>query len=283
MPSPNSTTFAGLDALWVSFVNSSGLMSGFSNITVNATSSGMRKMKAAQTMPSALAQPVRKTIPGDDRPYDQFVFSPTELPGGDVEMGTNDLALDAAAQNSTTWTLGQWLMGIYGIANPTFANLMLLGHQQAHSQDSGSVGQAGYNNILYPNCQLFPVGEDSPAFQAEGKNKYSATFLPFSTFPVGEVLDSTNFSVENGTKVKWWSRYRTLFFAKLGDATWTDIVLDYTPVNVASTKVGLTTSAGSFSLATVSSVTQSTKTVVLSAAPAAATMAVVMYEVLRLS
>lgn len=270
-------TFAGLDGIYTGFVNSNGLFIGFAKVDAAGESSGLRRIKAAQTLPSALSQPQRKFIPGDDTIYDQFIFGPNELPGGDLEVGATDLALDAAAQGSTVWTLGNWDMGIYGISLPTFGNLLILGHQQAHNKDAGGSG-SGFKNMLYPTAQLLPLGGDNPAHQAEGKNRYTATFSPFTKFPMGQLLDSTNFTVVDGIRVEWYSTYRCWLFAKQfagGDA---NIVLDKTPIDAASTKVGLTTSGGSFSLATISSVTPGTKTVVLSAAPAADTIGVVLYE-----
>ncbi len=273
----NSMTFAGLDGIYVSFVNAGGLMIGFAKISTNGSESGLRRLKASQTLPNALPAPVRKTIPGDDGIADSFLFSSAELPGGDIEMGTNDLALDAAAQSSAVWTLGNWNLGIYGISTPTLGNMMLLAHQQAHSKDAGA-SLAGFKNVLYPNAQLLPLAGDNPAHQTEGKNRYTAQFLPFSTFPLGQLLDSTNFNVTDGTKVEWFSVQRTFFYAKIFDGIATTIVVDKTPVDVASTKVGLTTSGGAFSLATVSTVVPATKTITLSVAPAAGTLGVAMFE-----
>lgn len=276
----NTTTFAGADGAYCSFVNSAGIMNGFGNVSAAAASSGMRKMKAIETVPSALPGINRKVIKGDNRPYDQFTFAADTLPGGDLLMGTSDLALDAAAQNSSLYTLGAWTMGIYGISNPTFANMLLLAHQDAHSQDVGNSG-VGYINSLYPNCQLFPLAEENPNYQTEGKNRYGVTFLPFSSVPWGGALDNTNFSVSDGTKIKWFSQYRSFLYAKIGDGTWTNIVLDYTPVSAAKTKVFVTAS-GVTTQATVSSVTPSTKTVVVSAAPANLASVVVIYEASKL-
>lgn len=282
MPDVNGMTFAGLDALWVSFVNSAGIMNGFANVSAPGASSGMRKMKAAQSLPSAIPTPNRKVIKADDIPYDQFLFSADTLPGGDIKMGANDFALAAAAQNSTLWTLGNWLMAIYGIGAPTLPNLMVLGHTQAHSQDAGSTGQAGFKNILIPNVQMLPTGESAPAYQAEGDESYGATFLPFTVFPFGNLLDNTNFSVIDGTKVEWFSKYRTLFFGAIGDGSAVAFVVPWTPVDVASTKA-YGTHAGVTSLLTVSTVVPSTKTITLSAAPASGDNVVIMLEVSKLT
>jgi len=273
----NSWTFEGLDGIWGGFINDSGLFTGFANVSTPGASSGLRRFKAAQTLPSALAAPQRKTIPGDNGPYDTFIVRASELPSGDIEMGTIDLALDAAAQGSTVWTLGQWAIGIYGMSMPTFENMLLLGHREAHSDDVGG-RISGYMNELYPSVQLLPRGGDNAAYQAEGKARYSAAFLPFSVFPLGQLLDNTNFTVEDGIRAVWFSKYRTYLYATVFDGSSADMVVDHTPISVAATKVGLTTSAGVFSLATVSSVTPSTKTITLSASPASGTIGVAMFE-----
>lgn len=274
-----STTFAGLDGLYVGFKDTNNMFNGFSALTA-AGSSGMRKIKGVQKVPSALPQPNRKYIKGDDRIIDQFMFAADSLPGGTIEVGTNDLTLDAAVQNSTTYTLGNWLMGIYGISNPTFPSMMLLGHQQAHSQDSASVGATGFNNILWPNVQMLPLGEDDPSFQNEGKNMYGCTFMPFAVAPWGADLDTSNFSVEDGIKIKWWSQYRTFMFAIVGDGTQTTFVVDHTPVNVASTKVfGFNLDgSGSVAAVTVSSLVTSTKTITVGSALLTTKLYVCLYE-----
>jgi hypothetical protein len=273
-------TFAGLDGLYVSFLNSAGLMSGFSNISATPSASGLRKIKAAQKLPSALQTPNKKYIKGDDSIHDTFQFAADTLPTGTVEVGETDLTLDAAAQSSTNWTLGNWQQAIYGISNPSFANMMLLSHQQSHSQDLANPGQAGFMNILYPNTQLLPMGEDDPAYQQEGKNQYSVSFLPFLVHPTGSSL-TTNFGVTDGLKIKWWSRYRTMFYAAIMAGSVATITLDNTPVDTASIKA-FQTSAGVTTQLTVSSVNTSTRVVTLSTSPTAGDLVVVIYEASRI-
>lgn len=280
----NNATFAGAETLFASFITAAGIMNGYGNLQAGDSSagSGMRRIKGVQTMPLPLPVPNRKVIKGDDAKIRTFTFPGDQLIQGNIEVAETDVAFEAAVQGSLPWTLGNWTLGIRGISMPVFSNIMLLEHQLSASEDSGSAGDNGYINNLYPNCKLTPLGDQQSAFQAEGKVRYDTVFDPFQSFPLGMALDSTNFGVSDGTSVSWWSKYRTLFYAKIGDGTWTNIVLDFTPVNAASTKVYVT-DAGVTSAATVSSVTPSTKTVVLSSAPALNDYVVVMYEAQRLS
>lgn len=273
-------TFAGLDGLYVSFLNSAGLMSGFSNISSTPSASGLRKMRAVQKLPSALQTPNKKYIKGDDGIQDTFQFAADTLPTGTIELGETDLSLDAAAQSSTNWTLGNWQQAIYGISNPSFTNMMLLSHQQSHSQDTANPGQAGFLNILYPNTQLLPMGEDDPAYQQEGKNQYSVSFLPFLIHPLGAAL-TANFAVTDGIKIKWWSRYRTMFYAAIMPGATATITLDNTPVDAASIKA-FGNLSGTNTQLTVSSVNTSTRVVTLSANVTIDTLVVVMYEASRI-
>lgn len=278
-------TFAGLDGLYTGFRNQYSVFNGYSNLAASGAS-GMRKIKGAQKVPSVLPQPNRKYIKGDDGIFDNYMFAADSLPGGMVEVGTSDLALDAAALSATNYTLGNWLMGLYGPSNPSFLNMVLLGHQQSHSQDSGSVGNAGYMNHLWPNVQLFPLGGDDPAYQNEGKDMYGATFIPFTTTPWGAALSSSNFTLVDGIRIDWWSQYRTFIYAVIGDDIATSFTVDHTPVNVASTKVFSTVLADGSSGGTsvpVTTVTPSSKTVSIAATVLASTkLYVCIYEASKL-
>lgn len=280
----NNASFAGAESLFASYITAAGIMNGFANLQAGDTSagSGMRRVRGVQTMPLALPNPNHKVIKGDDAKIRTFTFPGDQLVQGNIEVAETDLTFEAAAQGSLVWSLGNWNMGIRGISMPTLSNLMILAHQLAASEDSGSAGDNGYINNLYPNCKLVPLGDQQAAFQAEGKVRYDTIFDPFQSFPLGMALDSSNFGSSDGTSVTWWSKYRTLFYGKIGDGTWTSAVLDFTPVNAASTKAYVT-HAGVTTAATISSVTPSTKTVVLSVAPALNDYVVIMYEAQRLS
>lgn len=273
-----SINFAGASSIYASRMSSLGLMSGWSNVSADAASSGMRRIKAIQTIPNPILEPKRVTIKGDNVRQTTYLFANDGDATGNLELGNSDADLENTAIGTTAWTLGNWKQTIRGIASPNFANIMLLVHSQATSQDAATLGQTGFMNVLYPNCQLLPLGHENQAYQAEGKFRFAITVNPISQHPLGLSLLLANFGVSNGLSIEWFSTYPTMFHCKIGDGTWTTITTDGVPVDTASTKVYKTVSGTTTTASTVSSVTPASNLITVSAAPASASVNIAMYE-----
>lgn len=272
-------SFAGADSLHLSKMSSDGFLSGWAGLAVAdvGISSGMRRAKGVQQLPNPIQEALRKTVTGDDGPIRTFQFANAEPAGAQLDMAVIDLVIEAAVQNSAVWALNSlWNIGVRGQSNPTFSNIAILAHSQSASEDSGTAGTAGFKNVLYPGCELLPIGPTGIQFQQEGMTRYSALMNKVTKFPLGVALASANVATLDGLSFEWWSEHRTLFFAAVGNGVLASFVLDYEPVDVAHTLAyvdGVTTP--------ITSVTPATKTVVLTTPPPTGKRVVIMYEVAR--
>lgn len=270
-------TAAGLDAVHVAYRGSSGYMAGFANLTASGTNtgSGMRRLVGAQTAPFSIQDVVIKQILGDDAVLDSYQFASTAVQQGVLEIGATDTAFELAADGTAKETVGVYdFIGRGGtIANP--GTFMFLLTRQAHGQDSGNAGQAGFENELVMYTRVKALGDNNKAHQAEGKMRYNVTFNDSTVTPWGPTT-TTAFSATKRMSVVWTSTQRSMLHCWIGDGTAVlTTALDYTPVSAATTKsFNFTTVAAD----TVSSVNTSTKIVTLSAAGASGDIHVLVYQ-----
>jgi hypothetical protein len=267
-------TSAGLNSVYGSFRDSRGLFAGFANLTTGDTNvgSGSRRMLGARNFPLPNRTPNVQSNLGDDGVIDTYQFQSSEPAQATLELGAVDVEMESAAQNSGTLTLAGLKMGIRGMSNPTFEDMMITAHSQANSKDTA--GGKKWLTQFFPNSEMRPVGPESAAHQAIMNNRYNIVFNPFETLPWGQLLESSDFAVEDGLYFYGYGDYPYMLWVKVGNNTWTEVVVDFTPVSVALTHFGIYTVGGSYSAATVSSVTPGTKTIALSAAPATGAFAI---------
>lgn len=267
-------TAAGLDAIHVAYRNTNGYMAGFSNLSSTSTpntGSGMRRLKAAQTVPFSLPETQNKPILGDDTVFDSFMFGASDVLGGILEVGQDDNVFNVAADGTVSKAVG--IYTFYGsgdtIVNP--GTFMFLLTRQAHES-----GISGWENELYMNCRVKALGSDQKAHQAEGKFRYSVNFNNSDKMPWTETI-SAAFSAVYRRSMKWASLYRSMLHIWIADGSAAvTTALDYTPVDAASTKAF---NASTGAALTVSSVNMGAKTVTLSAAPTpSGTPIIVLYQ-----
>lgn len=266
--------FAGLAAVYASRLNSDGLLSGYANVSIAAATSDARRLKAAQTVPNPIPQPNKKIIKGDNVRQRTYIFQNDQDAAGNFEFGQSDLQFEADLVSQLIWTLGEWKLSLRGQSNPIFRNMSLIAHSDATNDDTGL---PGFMNVWYPNCIMYPIGQDNQVYQGEGKFSYAATVNPFTEVPLGLDLTATNFGASNGLSISWFSDYPCMLFAAVGDATADDFVVAGTPVTAAKCKAYVTAS-GTTTAATVSSVNVGSKTITLSAAPANNAVVTFLYE-----
>lgn len=274
-------TFAGLESAHIGHRNSSGAFNGFSNLTSSNTNtdSGMRQLKYVQSIPNPTPARVLVRSKGDDGEHRGFQF-PGAVQEVEARFGMNDLIANADMLGATNYDLGNWRLGIEGPTLPTLSDMMLLTIAQAGAEDSGSTG-SGFKMRLYPNVQFVPLGEAEQNYQGEGIFRYNIIINPFTVLPWAAAFSSSNFTVSDGLSISWFSTYRTMLHAYVGNGASTTLTLDYTPISTAYTKAFNADSAGA--ALTVSSVNTGAKTATLSAAPASGVLTTAIYGFARYS
>lgn len=270
-------TAAGLDAIHVAYRAPTGFMAGFANLTAanTDTGSGMRRLTGAQTAPFTLPDVVRKPILGDDYVVDEFMFAPTDVQQGVLEVAMTDTTFEVAADGTSKLTVGVYDFLARGttIANP--GTFMFLLTRQAHGQDSGNLGQAGFENELIVYSRVKALGDDNKSHQQEGKMRYNVTFLSSNVTPWVQTMTAA-FGVTQRMSIVWTSTYRSMLHCWVSDGTEVaTTALDYTPISAATTKAWNGSTGGAL---TVSSVDTGAKTVTLSASPSSGVPVVLLYQ-----
>lgn len=270
-------TAGGLDAIHVAQRMGTGLFGGYAGLTAASTpgtGSGMRKLLGAQTAPFGTSETPVKPILGDDIVIDSFQFGLADVSRAMLILGANDGTFDNDAAGVSKKTVGVY--DFYGqgdsIANPK--SWMFLLTRQAHGKDSGNDGIAGWENELVLATQVQPLKSESKAHQAEGSFRQSVLFNQATKTYWGETCQSA-FGTVYRKSIIWASRLRCMIHVFIGDGTEDTFVMDYTPDVVATTKAWNGTTAGAL---TVSTVTPSTKEVVLSAAPGSGVPIIFLYQ-----
>jgi len=276
MPNIAKWAAAGLDAIHVAARSSAGFMAGYSNLVAANTNmgSGMRRVKGAVTAPIAIPEPTRVPVRGDNGRITTFQFQSDEDNAFTLENSVTDIELEMYAQGGNTYVLGEWDFGLRGSLSPTFKDLMFLLTRNAESQEAGSQGTAGFENMLVLDSSAMPLGDDQWAYQEEGSARLSCLANPSLLLPWG-VLCSSAFTLTDGITIVWKSQYRTMLHVFIGDGTEDEIVVDYTPINVAKSKCFNADTAAAI---TVSTVTPGTKTIALAAPVPINKYGVLLYE-----
>ncbi len=274
MANESQFSTAGLESLWWGFRNSSGAFQGFAKLTSSNTntSSSMRRLKFAQSLPTTT--PNRTTVysKGDDGYGRGFNFAGQRSPV-EVRVGRADIVAAMALIGATYYDLGDWRWGIEGTTLPTLSDIMLLSIAQAGAEDSGSTG-AGFEIKIYPNAIMEPLGQADQSFQAEGVFRYNLTVNPFTVLPWVAALSSSNFTVADGLSMYTFSPYRMMLHAWVSDGSVTGPTLELTPISTTYTK-GFNAVTGA--ALTVSTVTPSTKVVAFSASPSSGVLTTTLY------
>lgn len=274
---------AGLSDAFVSYRNENGIFNGFSNLQAANTGigSGARRMYKIDTLPNPVPSPVRVRPRGDNGYGYVFTFPGGDIPEADAIFGEADITLDAALHAGTNHTLGDWLFNANAPTLPTLSNMILLTHSDAVSTESATAGLRGFENRLYGNVQMLPLDRESQVFQGEATYRYSIAISPMTVLPWGGLFSSSNFTIADGQYIRWFSQYRTMLHAFVGDNALTTVTVDHIPVSAAKTKA-FTLSGTTATPIVVNTVNTSTRVITLASAPTSGQLVVILYEASRL-
>lgn len=274
MANESQFSTAGLESLHWGFRNSAGAFQGFAKLTSanTNTSSGMRRLRFAQSIPATNPQRTTVYSRGDNGYGRGFNFAGQRSPV-EVTVGRNDIVAAMAMIGATYYDLGNWRFGVEGVTLPTLSDVMLLSIADAGAEDSGSTG-AGFVIRIYPNATLEPLGQADQTFQAEGIFRYNLTVNPFTALPWAAALSSSNFTVADGLSMYTFSPYRMMLHAWVSDGAVTGPTLEYTPISTTYTK-GFNADTGAALV--VSTVTPATKVVAFSASPSSGVLTNTLY------
>lgn len=255
-----------------------GRFAGFAGLTAADTgdSSGMRRLRGVIRVPVAGAPPPDR-VPriADGGVIANFTRANTDVRRFTLEMAGPDLDFEAMIQNASKYVLGEWDMGLRDTDVAPTLKFVLIATRYADSQESTSLNEKGYENLICLNASITPLGDSGMAVEEFGGASYDVVLDKVATTPWGIAM-ATAFGVTNGGRtVVLASEYPLTMQAFIGDNTIDDIPLDYHPLTAAKTKFFDYDGASAL---TVSAVNTPTDTATVSAAPGSGVETVGLYE-----
>jgi hypothetical protein len=194
------------------------------------------KMEGAKTWPHTVTEPDTITVTGDDGVISQYQFEPVELPSFVVDHGVRDITLEALAQTTLVYAVGDASIGVIQPSVPTYQDMCAIVSSQAKSRASGSENSSMWDNLIIPNFQMVPLSRDSYAERAAGTHRYRITSNPASRFPWGEAMTEVNSGCTEAAAFIITTENRIHMHRFTGDAAEVQFNLDYTPAEESSDK-----------------------------------------------
>lgn len=261
---------AGFERLHWTRVNSDGVPTGTASgsLPANGADVGVGKLDWVKTADIQIAESEEVVITGDDDVAGQFIFSPATLPSFNIEVASSDFAFAAQTQSTTNRALGDFT---FFQAQPNAADpvdMALILTSRAKSKETSTDGTSGFHHVVVPKAQILPLGRSGFTERGEAIYRYRVIANKFSKYPWGVALTNADDGTTGAVYFEFFSDYRVALHTFVGDNSATSFTVDYTPVNDTDVVKFFTTSTGA--AVTVSTITPGTKTIELSAAPAAA-------------
>lgn len=271
---------AGLDSIQWAYRHSGGWSAGAANLLASDTgeSSSMARLLGANAAPFQQNQPNIVNIPGDNTSLGQFMFKPTDRPTFQLTVSVNDFTFKGAISNLATVDEGDWKWSPNPPAGTVLNPMILLLSRNNQSQDSGSVGDEGWEHLLLFNTQLTYLGS---GYNTQGAAVYLFQVIvnDSDTLHDGRTIQSV-FGTQKMDSFEWSSANRVTMVTFVGDGTADDVVLTQkplSPLNTAVTRATVETTG--FAAGTVSAVDVTAPYgVTLSAAPGSGKFAIITHE-----
>lgn len=255
-----------------------GRFAGFAGLTAADTgdNSGMRRLRGSIRVPVAGAPPPDR-VPriADGGIIATFTRANTDVRRFEMELAGPDIDFEAMIQDATKYVLGQWDMIMRDTDTAPTAKFVIIATRYADSQESGSLNEKGYENLICLNASIVALGDDGMAVEEFGSASYDVVLDKVTVLPWGITADTAFTLASGGRTVVFASEYPITMEAFIGDNTIDDIPLSYTPISTAKTYAFDFDGAAAL---TVSAVNSPADTATVSAAPGSGVEVVVIYE-----
>lgn len=265
---------AGVQQTQFMFFDINGDPSGDSPTPLtNGQYKGAYQWVGVQEFPSGLPEAEAITIPGDDSTLGSILFSSDAAREGLITFGQMDLDLEARFQNTLVENLGDIKMGLIDTASTILANGAMITQARSVKRSTGVQGQAGWSGLIYPNVQVQPLNRETLSGRTAGNYRYKYVAQQAFYKPWGVTIsDEVNGDIA-AYAIPFTSPYPLTLGAFRGDGIITSWTLHKTPISVGKTfpfsdRIALP----------VTSVTPSTKVMVLTGAVTASRPGVVVFE-----
>lgn len=269
---------AGVQNCWLSFLDPFNFAIGNSTSTLAPGSiRGSYPFIGIQQMPTGIPEGEVVPVDGDDTTLGNFLFAAAAPREFLMNFGQGDQALDALLQGTLVTSEGRTSTGLVDPEHPVYATCSLIVQSRAINRQPGQSGQAAWSGFIYPVVQIQPLNRESLQGRTAGSFRYKASAQAAGHRPWGlTILD--NVDGDSGAYAIDFDSYNPLtmdsFTADGSTASW---VLNKTPVATVPTSEA-TRPYIERVLSTPTSVTPSTKTIVLPSGFTSGNRGVILYE-----
>lgn len=269
---------AGVQNCWLSFLDPFNFAIGNNTSAITpGTIRGSYPFIGIQQMPTGIPEGEPVPIDGDDTTLGSILFAAAAPREFLMNFGQGDQALDALLQGTLVSSEGRTSMGLVDPAHPVYATCSLIVQSRAINRQAGQSGQAAWTGFIYPVVQIQPLNRESLQGRTAGSFRYKAVAQAASHRPWGVTITDA-IDGDDGTYALDFDSYNPLTMdAFVADGIVTSWILNKTPAVTAPT-TDATRPYVERLLRVPTSVTASTKTMVLPSAYTSGDRGVVLYE-----
>lgn len=276
MASFTKSIAAGNSYAFLGFIDSNGFMVGSSTSAPSQGAAGSAMIRLLGIKTAAPTVPEREVVQvtGDDDLMGEFDFSSLTSRSFVAEFAVQDLATEALLLGTNVETLGEIKLGALDVVSPAELNVCLIIQSRAKKQDTGSVGQAGWQGVIIPLATAAPLGRDTFNERSPGVFRMQITPQTASNNPWGITILDANTGTTGLRYRPFTSENPITMHAHTGNAALSTFTLDYAPISAAKTSV--TSRRVAQTVTTVS--TSSPYSVTISGTPIGGSQMVTVYE-----
>lgn len=257
---------AGTQQTQLLFLDSDNLVTGDTRSAPasGATGSGAYNVIGIQEMSAGIPEGENVPVPGDDTTLGAFPFASDAPREFILNVGQFDLTLNARLQNTNVVQVAGASMGVGDSPEVQPASVCLIVQGHSIKRTTGQAGQAAWTGFIMPVVTVRPLDRAQYQGRTAGVNRYQCTVQLATNYPYGITFASNVEGVLTDYIIPFSSDYPMTLDAFLGNGITATFTLSKTPVSTAYTAPYLERV-----LQAMTSVTPSTKALVLSAIPAA--------------
>jgi hypothetical protein len=176
-------------------------------------------------------------VTGDDDLLGEFDFASLTSRSFVAEFAVQDLATEALLLGTNVETLGEIKLGALDVLNPADLNVCLIIQSRAKKQDTGVVGQSGWQGVIIPLATAAPLGRDTFNERSPGVFRLQITPQTASNNPWGITILDANTGTTGLRYRPFTSENPITMHAHTGTGALQTFTLDYAPISAAKTSV----------------------------------------------
>jgi hypothetical protein len=266
-------------ALWDSA--SPNYIAGTDGSLAAGEDSGMGRAKGVQEINANTPAATAQSRQGDNGVLSTFIVNPTDSPAGSQNFGSFDQIFDVAATGRAIKAEGPHDISLSSNQCYTFKPMFLVVNSPASSDETGSVGEAGWQVIEYLYTFIQPLQVTTTTSNTPHVYNHTLVFNERGVLPYGETITTDNYGLTQAWKTDpYWSPYPVTYHTYVGSGgSAQTFTLDETPAAADANALQIWDNGTKLEYTTNFAVSTSTKVVTfVSTTPASGHFAVAKYQ-----